>query len=445
MPKQTLQDVMPPRRSIRQVVFPRGADREGQTSRAQNRKNGGSYSGGNIPRRIPPTPSSSGGEPSRRGLWVLAGISVLLLYLTFALFFSGAKITVTPRQEQVVLDGRFSAVKEAQPLGLQYETMSLSEEETRKLQATGEKQVETKASGTIIVYNNFNSSPQRLIKNTRFMSPDGLIYRIPSSIVVPGQKTVNGKVVPGSVEAVVYADSPGEEYNKDELVDFTIPGFKGGPRYSAFYARSKTPMTGGFAGVVKTVSPAEENAAREEIRTALSEQLKKKARQQIPKGFILYDDAVFIDTDSLPNTEDTNSGKVIIGERVTLHGVLFNEEALSAFIARNTIAHFEESSVIVSNLNELTFKIVDKTEARPWKEERLSFTLVGTPYIIWTFDETRLKNDLAGKSKQQINTILSGYPGIEKAEVVIRPFWKKSFPKNINKIKIETIINKSSG
>ena len=54
--------------------------------------------------------------------------------------------------------------------------------------------MERKASGQIIVYNAYNDNNQKLIKNTRFETPDGKIYRIQASIIVPGTKVEEGKI-----------------------------------------------------------------------------------------------------------------------------------------------------------------------------------------------------------------------------------------------------------
>ena len=128
----------------------------------------------------------------------------------------------------------------------------------------------------MIIYNNFTSQNQKLIKNTRLETPEGLIFRIGESISIPGKKTENGKNIPGQIEIAVYADSAGDEYNIG-LTDFTLPGFKNDPaRYKSFYARSKTKMEGGFSGVIKTISKVE----LESMKDVLEENLKKSLASQ---------------------------------------------------------------------------------------------------------------------------------------------------------------------
>lgn len=68
--------------------------------------------------------------------------------------------------------------------------------------------------------------------------------------------------------------------------------------------------------------------------------------------------------------------------------------------------------------------------------DTFSFTLTGTPTIAWTFDHEQLKQDLAGAAKNTLPSVLGNYPAIERAEAVIRPFWKRSFPGNADDITI---------
>ena len=71
--------------------------------------------------------------------------------------------------------------------------------------ATGKEEVSLKASGRIVIYNNYNTAKQRLVRNTRFETPPGFIYRINKSIDVPGQTTEAGRTIPGSIEVTIHA------------------------------------------------------------------------------------------------------------------------------------------------------------------------------------------------------------------------------------------------
>jgi len=167
--------------------------------------------------------------------WALLLALLLALVFFVANYFAMATIEVTPVTRSSQIDTNFTATVGESESELIFHFTSLSEVKAKEVPATIEKKIQKKASGTVTIFNAYNGESQRLIKNTRLESADHKIFRIDQSVVVPGAKVVDGKTVPGSVDSVVYADVAGKEYNIG-LGDFTIPGFKGDPRYSKFYS-----------------------------------------------------------------------------------------------------------------------------------------------------------------------------------------------------------------
>ena len=54
--------------------------------------------------------------------------------------------------------------------------------------------------------------------------------------------------------------------------------------------------------------------------------------------------------------------------------------------------------------------------------------------LIWKTDEVALESDLLDRKKSEVAAILRNYPTISSADAVLRPFWKRSFPKDADKI-----------
>ncbi|NQV93386.1 hypothetical protein HQ403_02705 [Candidatus Kaiserbacteria bacterium] len=429
------------KRSIDDIILPEDRDRRSirkvSVDRSPRRKRPELVQ--EVEQDLPPRPPRSRRASSRLGLWIISIVSLLVLVFGFSFLFSGAKLVVTPKQRTVLVDAEFKAFKNPKVNELGYEIITIEREGTQDVTASGEEFVKEKSSGTIVVYNNYSTANQRLIKNTRFETPEGLIYRINESITVPGKQKENGVTVPGSIEVTVYADEVGEAYNIG-LTDFTIPGFEGDPRYDDFYARSKTNMFGGFEGQKKVVSEADETKARDEIKEKLKTQLLKDVFSQKPEGFEIYEDGVFITFASLPDGE--NGDRVAVKEKAVLYGVLFERTKFAQFVAQNTIAGFEGGEVEILDPNTLTFSVLGKDQTEPWINEEFLFKLGGNAHIVWDFESDQLKNDLSGKSKDALQTVLTGYPSIDEAQIVLRPFWRQTFPDNIKDIKITTIIEK---
>jgi len=438
--KKTMQDVIPQgKRTIRRIPIER-VKRTNSAPIEEPEENEFVEEEETRDPHLPPEPPRLKRERTMRKFWIWivgAVVVLILLFIILSTVFSGASLDVTPRQESVVIDGQFRATKQPGIGEVGFDVMTITRTGTREVEATGEKQVDTKASGQIVIFNDFDGKTQRLIKNTRFETPGGLIYRIPESVDVPGRhENESGELVPGSVEVTVFADTSGEKYNIG-LVDFTIPGFEGDPRFFKFFARSKTPMTGGFSGVQKTVSSTDEASARSEIQIDLEGELQMAADSEIPEGMVTYRDGTFITFTERPNAPTEKEGRVEVVEEGTLQAIIIPEEELAKLIAENTVAAYDGSDVSFISPQKLSFELVDKKTLTPSLLEGFSFVLSGSGIVVWEFDDTRLREDLAGKHRSDVDTVLSGYPSIKTAEISLRPFWRRSFPENTDSITIE--------
>lgn len=443
MTKNIIQDVVTKRRSIRQISIERG----GRSVRNETKK-----IANEEPEKIKYKPSGfeKQKEVKKRNapkmiIWTVALLSVIFFLFSVTSFFSTATVTIVPKVERVSFDDTYIARKNALSEELQFEVMTLQKKMSKQLEATEMQNSEIKASGKIVVYNNFSATPQRLIINTRFESKDGLIYKIPESIIVPGVKMVNGKKVPGSVETLVFADESGEKYNikiSDLKGDFKIPGFKGDKKYDYFYARPKTDITGGTNGKVKKVPVKILSEARSELKAEIKSQLLKEAYSTKPKSSVLFADAYYVDYVSLPDSP-IGADKIEITENGTFYGIIFDESKLSSYLAKEKIPNnyngapvdlVLDDSAVVSASNNSNVKI--------WESDTLNLSLKGGANIVWTYDKDALQKSLAGQKKNNLKQILSSYPGITEIRAQIRPYWRKSFPNKPEKIKIENFTAK---
>jgi len=376
-------------------------------------------------------------EDKRSGytLWFVAIISIIFFIFSISYLFLKVVVTVNPKTQDVVLNENLTASKGASAGALSFDLIVISGEENKMLETTLKKDVSEKAKGVVLIYNTFSSKTQRLDIDTRLEGSNGKIYKTVNTVVVPGMK---GNT-PGSIEVGIYAAEAGEEYNSGPL-DFTIFGFKGTPKYSKFYARSKGEITGGFKGKASIISDTEKLATINDLKTTLKEKLFKKAVDQIPSGFILFKDAVYLDIDDknidLTSSKDSMLPIVLEG---TLYGLLFDEQKLSKKIAENSINQYDGSDLYMTNIRDLTFSLIspaNKDNISFADVNQISFNLSGATKIVWKLDESKLIADLFGKSKKDFKQILLQYPNIDSANLSISPFWRRSLPDKIKDIKV---------
>lgn len=402
-----------------------------------------------IPREVPEVKSnpayefyypkkdsvSSGGGDGRRKTFIIGGfvvVACLIFVFSMMTVFSSATVLINPKNQDLQVSLDFTASKD--PIAtstVRYEVLKLTKSSSASVEATGEEFVEEKASGKIIIYNNFSTEPQRLIIRTRFENSEGLIYRIPESIVVPG-KTAQG---PGSIEVIVFADEAGEQYNIDKA-DFTVPGFKSdAERYKGFYARSSGAIAGGFSGKRKTVAAADKTAALSELDASLTEAVSKELESKVPEGLVLLKDSIVFNYRETAQKED--SSKVAIGREVDAYAILLNREDLSEMISDKYLEGNPEWQNIPSIINDFSNLRVSKKPSAVPNNGSIALGVEGEATIFAYVDVDAVVSKLVGIEKKNINSLIESMPNVSSMKVTLRPIWKQSFPENPSKIEVK--------
>lgn len=372
-------------------------------------------------------------------IWAMAMFSLGFFLFSLSSYFSTVTVIITPKTAKIEFDDSYAVKKNASSGELQFEVMTLEKKISKQLEATETKNMQVKASGKIIVYNNYNSSSQRFIKNTRFESESGLIYKIPESIIVPGKTVVNGKQIPGSIETVIFADEPGDKYNiklsEQKNRDFKIAGFKGDKKYDYFYGQIKSDIIGGVSGLVKKVATKTYEDALSELRAGLKSELIKEAFSVKPESSILFENAYFIEFASLPD-KALGSNKIEISESATFYGIMFDKAKLSSYLASQKIPNSDGASVDLIFNDDAKITITSNSKIKPWESEILVLDLKGDANVVWTYDKIALQKSLAGYSKSDLNKFKTSHPEFSDARFIVRPFWRRTFPVKPDKIKI---------
>lgn len=390
----------------------------------------------NSPRRSPTyyhEDSFPGKKGSRKWLYTsLSVVAVLGFVVVMMTIFSSARVIVTPKSQNLSVNLAITAGPEAEnAIRVPYEMIKITKTKSASVEATAEEMVEEKASGRIVVYNNFSSEPQRLIIRTRFESPEGLIYRIPESIVVPG-KTANG---PGQIEVQVFADEPGEKYNIEKQ-DFTVPGFKNdSARYKGFYAKGVTEMSGGFVGKIKRVEPNLKKSTLDRLESELRTEVEQELKLKIPAELTLVQNAIFFEAKDLPQ-QDTDKTTNLTKE-VTGYALAFKKESLSKVLTDKYLKDTGPWQNIPSLITDFSLLKIKAQPTSIPKGEIVELELEGETLAKAKIDPETLISALAGAKRSSIPTIIDSLVGIESLKASIRPSWKRSFPERPDKIYID--------
>jgi hypothetical protein len=437
MTRKIISDMIVTKRSIRQI--PLSAEKRQRVEKEINNLEEGDFE--SIPVKRNPNWQRKPMNP-KFVIWLIAVVCVLGLIFGISILFSSATIIITPKTQKITFNNdTYTARTDSQnTTNLSFEVLKVHQTGSDIVSATVEKEVSQKASGKIIIYNNYSTAPQRLINNTRFESTNGKIYRINSSVVVPGLKKVDGKVIPGSIETTVYADQAGESYNMklaDLAGDFKIPGFKGDVRYQSFYARLKEDITGGFIGLQRIVGADLRTETENIIKTKLKEQLLAELYAVKPENYLIFKDGYSVDFVNLPDTA-VDKDKVQINIQGNLNGIVFNNIKLAKYIATKKIKDYDGLQTELIPADDLVITFTGKDSTELWKNETLEIKFNGNATIKWLYDSETIKKDLAGKKESDMKNLASKYKdSVISIQVIFRPVWTRYFPDNLDKIDIK--------
>ncbi len=387
-----------------------------------------------------------GKKESKKKYVVLGSIAVLLVVAIFGLsaILSKTTLTVYPIFNEPVVNAEFTAYPDKREGALSYEVITIETADEAQVAATGEEYTETKTEGFIEIIKTTTGAEQ-LVKNTRFRTSNGLIFRVTEGVTVPGAlKDSTGNLVPGTIRAKVVADQAGQEYNLTAGTKLDVPGFKESnlnELYNAITATVREPLTGGFKGQKFLINDAELSTARQQLQQKLRDSLLARIKSEIPAGFTTFETAVALTFQEMP-TVSYGENLVTIKEQAFLQMPLFKEEDFAAFIAKETIPTYDREAVRITDTTTLQFSYVDQAtnNTNIANLTALTFKIVGKPTIVAEFDAEKLQSDLAGKAKTSISGVLTAHPGIKSARVASKPFWRRSFPEDASDIEIIEVI-----
>lgn len=409
MMRKTLEDIIPPSR--RTAIAP--AEKEAPSA----------------PQTPPPTerPPRQRTSFSASYLPAIVAFAVIVLSGAALFVFSGARVEVDPMTATANISNTFSASTAAAsstaPAPLPFAVVSVKKVASQAVSASGTETVNQPAQGTITIYN-AQTKVQKLVANTRFAASNGLIFRIHEAVSVPAAHGI----VPGSVTATVYADAPGTQYNIGPSA-FTLPGLAGSALASKVYAKSTEAMTGGFSGTRAQVPAEAEASTRATLRTALEKDLANAIKSQVPPDYVLLTGAATSTYADLPTQPGSKSDEANVQEEGTMTAVVFPSAALAKAVATNISGTYSGQPVTLADTSGLTLVPAHGIPASQSDSGKtFDFSLSGSVTVVWTVDQNRIAAAVAGKTRDEAQTVLKGFPEVKQAYLTLRPFWASAFP-----------------
>ena len=181
MERRIVQDIIPtPKKSIRNIPLPASREHEHEREKREEKREE-EIAVREVRERFEHRKPHDRG--SSRKYFIIGGIIIVAIALYFcADAFAHATVSVVLGSESDSVHGSFTTKATASSAaGVTDSVISIIKKSQTTISATTTQDVETKATGSIIIFNDYSAAPQKLVANTRFETSSGLIYRIGQS------------------------------------------------------------------------------------------------------------------------------------------------------------------------------------------------------------------------------------------------------------------------
>lgn len=370
--------------------------------------------------RVKPYKAPNGNGLKKKMILAISSSLVVLAvaFIMITLFFNKVTISIVSQKGSIEYSGKIfidAKINESDLSKNIIKGIAIEKEKSvnKEFEATGKVTGGAKAKGKIVIYNAFNTSPQILVQNTRFESPDGLIFRLDNRTTVPGGTIKNGELIKGSIEVMVTADSIGEGYNIDK-VRFVIPGFKGTDRYLGFYAESLEKFSGGSSGESTVVSENDLKNAAKNISDILVSELEDQLNLEINNNQKAFKETI-VRTISSP-VYNVKAGDSVEKFTVEISGkikaMVFEKSDYQTLLKNNISKGLSEDEELFGEPTE-TIENIKLNDS----ENQVEISLTVDYPTKKKIDSGEIFNSIKGQKINEVKSILLDTPGVEKANI----------------------------
>lgn len=351
-------------------------------------------------------------------------LTVLLVGIIVFFSMSKATVTITPKQEIRSAEFLTAVRKEpAQSPGVvqgSYEERTVEEE--GRFEASGITEKQGRAEGVITVIN-ASSVSQPLVATTRFLSPEGILFRTKERVVAPAN---------GRVDAQVYADEPGAQGDIGPTERFTIPGLRP-EKQEVIYGKSKDPMVGG-AQKVRVVTAEDLERARTEVI--------EKAEKKVSDEFRVSPEAalkgIVVESEVLEASADVKEGDerqtFTVRAKIKAKLLAYDKKALEELALQKVSANVpSDRELSVFNKDTMIIRIKNVNAAAG----EIQFSVYADAEVRLNAASPVLDAvKIAGMLPEEAQRYLESFDAVEGVEIKLFPSWQKRIPTIPDRIKI---------
>lgn len=222
----------------------------------------------------------------RKPILLLASVFVIIALISAVIILPQASVKITLATEDLNLNQEIKADKAATASSLETMVIPVKEytnekELEKQFNASGSKDIGSKAGGEITFYNDFDPSSAVSLADGTQLTASGKVFVLDGAISIPPATIISLyplKTNPGQIKGKVVAKEVGDSYNI-ATAKFTVNAYSG-VKQEKVYGQSSVALSGGSSNIVKIVSAAD----IEQAKASLDDELSAFIKEQIGKS-----------------------------------------------------------------------------------------------------------------------------------------------------------------
>lgn len=366
-------------------------------------------------------------------LGITGGVALVALLIWMFIFAPAATVVITARttpspvSASVTLGG--TAATDYKTGVISSVSQQMKEDVTVEFEATGQKNVGEKASGSMEVTRTSVSSNQIAIPaGTRFTS-GSIVFVSTEAASLAGTSIGPGGIIQDSATIPVTALAAGEEYNVSaRSYQASVGGFSS-------YGSA---MTGGTTKMARVVSADDIERAKGKLIGESNDEFKQKLLEKFTNNEKIIDSSFTVDraepvsAPALDAEAPEAKATLTMSTTFTIHAVPHAE--LESFLKSYLDARLDDAAA------QRVFDTgVDKASISNFRKEGevTLATLNASGRVGPKIDELAIKDQVKGRIYGDAQSLLEAQDGIQEVDVQFSYFWVRTIPNDPNKITVE--------
>ncbi len=370
----------------------------------------------------------------QKWIWIgLSGLGAIIVIWLLTAFVQTVTVNVQAVADRRDVNTQFTLVTTGTTSGnvIVAKTLESTKDLSQSVEATGEKDVGSKASGSVALKNCEDSNSRTLPAGSK-ISTAGKIFVTNASATLPEGEFSGGGTVCNSksVTVAVTASENGDSYNFSNAT-FTVVGLSS--RISGTGTTS-----GGVSKVVKVVSQADVDSTVKTLLEGSKAEALSSLKDQASDSEKVFDDTLTaaVTTQSSNPPVGTEASNVTVNVKAKYTVLVASEDDLVGVVETALAPELKDGSkVLDAGLDQAKYSPKGQTKTG------YSYGLSTVAYIGQPIDTEALKQDVAGKAKKEVADITKQHPNVTGATVDGWPL-VPNMPIPVNNIQVKISVTK---